>query len=343
MPSGRGRLAAGVLVLVGLATLFCAGFRFRESLLEVWTIQEFRWAASAEKPALARRLLNLGPRGRKMAMDWALTNMLHGSFEENETAKFREWFREPIHAEIQSLPGHPWAGVYSCGDGLGFNVAISVAPQSGLYYSWNGCLGLYDWNYGRIEEVKEETIKLELALDPKWNSFFYLSSELCRVRWGPRRYLIPRSQMLNFLNAVNEGSARDGTSFPLRREDQGLPASGLPEVPAEYRRWILESPISATITAVKSSVVEVKGRDGETSPITVTLDAGSEAGLIAGMRLTVREPRNTAWVELSEVAASSSNGRFRGSRRDEIPQVGWKLTAGSRLQEEEPAPGGQTR
>jgi hypothetical protein len=58
-----------------------------------------------------------------------------------------------IDQELHALAAHPWAGRYYYGDGLGVNVALSLAPKSGFAFTWNGCLGLYDLNYGDVVEV----------------------------------------------------------------------------------------------------------------------------------------------------------------------------------------------
>ena len=54
-------------------------------------------------------------------------------------------------AEIASLPGHPWAGEYFAGDGLGMNLRLWLAPRTGAAFQWHGCLGLYEQNFGTVE------------------------------------------------------------------------------------------------------------------------------------------------------------------------------------------------
>src|SRR4051812_843941 len=64
-----------------------------------------------------------------------------------------ESLRKQIEVELETLDratlnqGHwakEWAGEYCCGDGLGMNVTIAIAPKTGVVYTWYGCLGLYD-------------------------------------------------------------------------------------------------------------------------------------------------------------------------------------------------------
>lgn len=57
-----------------------------------------------------------------------------------------------IRAEIDALgPNHPWAGVYSWGDGL-TGLTVSVAPKAGCLLVEHGCLGLYGVNWGTVTE-----------------------------------------------------------------------------------------------------------------------------------------------------------------------------------------------
>lgn len=71
--------------------------------------------------------------------------------------------RDKISAEIGKLRDHPWAGRYYHGDGLGANVTLTLAPESGFTVTWFGCLGLYDLNYGDVVWDKDR-FKLSFAL-----------------------------------------------------------------------------------------------------------------------------------------------------------------------------------
>jgi hypothetical protein len=39
-------------------------------------------------------------------------------------------------------------------DGLGVNVEVFLAPRAGFVFRWEGCLGLYDQNFGTVREVE---------------------------------------------------------------------------------------------------------------------------------------------------------------------------------------------
>src|SRR5262245_43325767 len=61
--------------------------------------------------------------------------------------------RTAILAEVATLADHAWAGKYYAGDGMGENVSLALAPRAGFVFEWHGCLGLYDRNFGAVEEV----------------------------------------------------------------------------------------------------------------------------------------------------------------------------------------------
>ncbi len=71
------------------------------------------------------------------------------------------------------------------------------------------------------------------------------------VRWGPRRYLVPEGRMVEFCNAVNLGAeprrSADG-GFPLAAGDWETPVSGRPDLPPEWRDYLLEEPLTGTLT-----------------------------------------------------------------------------------------------
>src|SRR5262249_4127462 len=58
--------------------------------------------------------------------------------------------RAEIKRELAHLQGAAWAGDYYYGDGLGYRFNLMLAPRSGYVYTWHGCLGLYDVDYGTV-------------------------------------------------------------------------------------------------------------------------------------------------------------------------------------------------
>jgi hypothetical protein len=166
--------------------------------------------------------------------------------------------RKLIEQELKSLHEHPWAGHYYYGDGLGVNVRLDLAPRSGFVFTWHGCLGLYDLNYGKVEETGGR-VKLVFRFPNDQKGFQGIASELIPVFWGERHYLIPPDRVVDFTNAINAGfEPRSGLHgrFLLNGGDELKPVRGKPNIPSQYSAYLLEHPIEAEISSVKESRVE---------------------------------------------------------------------------------------
>ena len=98
------------------------------------------------------------------------------------------------------------------------------------------------------------------------------------VPWSGRVYLVEEAGIQGFCNWVNQGreprDARDG-SFLMRDGDWLLPASGLPDVPPDWKHLLLERELDATIT----ELVDDAGR----------IEFGLDDGLREGMVLVARD------------------------------------------------------
>jgi hypothetical protein len=152
-----------------------------------------------------------------------------------------------IREEIKKLKGHSWAGIYYEGDGLGTNVRVVLAPTNGFVFSWHGCLGIYDRNYGSVAE-SNGVIRLSFELPNKWRGFQGLEARFVPVRWGERVYLVRPEKMAEFGNKVNSQfePRREMWGRPLLREgDEKKSVSGQPEVPAEFKAFLLKKPVVA--------------------------------------------------------------------------------------------------
>ncbi len=78
-----------------------------------------------------------------------------------------------------------------------------------------------------------------------------LPTSLQVVRWGDRVYLIPDDKGPRFADsAVHHWEPRTNLhgDFLLREPDWGKPVRGMPELPAGWRPWLIESVIEARIT-----------------------------------------------------------------------------------------------
>lgn len=264
---------------------------------------------------------------------------------ERDEAKYTETaentakqLQERIQAVAATLTNHPWAGRYYCGDGLGVNVSLFLAPGAGYVFEWRGCLGLYDRNYGSVTETNSR-VRLSFTFKNERKGFQGIAEEFIPVVWGERCYLIPSDDVVGFCNKVNEGTEpRDAPHgfYLLRRGDEKNAASGFPIVPEEYRPYLLAKPITGEIISINSvttrpSVCEWKFKD-----TSVTLDAGKDKGLREGMEMQVVRPGNVVKsVTITKVEASTSQAIMTQIGEEESgPKKGWQLSTRCRWTKE---------
>lgn len=131
------------------------------------------------------------------------------------------------------------------------------------------------WPHGHPERAE----KIEPEEGESWDD-----SEECLmpVKWGTRLYLIAENELLQFCNAANAGiEPRGGDddpdyspflrgayfgSFYLRDGDEKKKAEGEPQLPEEFRRFLLKKPVNGTLLSVGGgqgeAVVNVGAREG---------------------------------------------------------------------------------
>lgn len=234
--------------------------------------------------------------------------------------------RELIGQELSSLKTHPWDGQYYYGDGLGVNVDLSMAPKSGFVFTWNGCLGLYDQNYGDVAESGGK-LRLVFRLSNEREGFQGISPEFFPVMWGDRHYLIPSDRVVRFANAINAGfEPRDGElgEFLLKRSDVSKPANGSPNLPPEYSEYLLRHPIDAQVSSIKESHGKNSGR-----VTTVLLNVGASQGVKKGMEFYLYAPSGVfESATVTDVNSTSSEAEVFQCCDDKAgaPTVGWKLS-----------------
>ena len=239
--------------------------------------------------------------------------------------------KERIRDEIGRIGEHEWAGEYYYGDHLGVNVALSVAPESGFVFTWLGCVGLYDLNYGKVR-FEDALLKLIFSYHNKRGGFSGIAPEFYPVRWGNRHYLIPSDGVIEFCNAVNAGLEPCSlfcARFFLRNGDKDKQPEGRPEVPAEFLQYLLPDPLRADIISVEKSRV-VKDREVaelEFRVSTVTIGAGKVEGMLLGLELHSYDPPNAETAEVIEIQEHTSRARIVQVGTDgEKPTAGWRLS-----------------
>jgi hypothetical protein len=207
--------------------------------------------------------------------------------------------RQEIRKEIASLKDHPWAGEYFKGDGLGMNILLSIAPKAGYVYEWYGCEGLYVRDYGTVDWKDGEIRPTHVYKNTVSDGFDCIADALIPVDWGDRKYLISPDELIDFCNDVNAGReprrseygerhGRYGMSF-LRLGDGEKKVVGQPMVPKDYRPYLLDEPITASIIAV-GEPVKNSDRNVEKWTTAVTINAGKKQGMLPGMQLYLIDP-----------------------------------------------------
>src|SRR5262249_42877786 len=116
------------------------------------------------------------------------------------------------------------------------------------------------------------------------------------VPWGDRVYLVEPESLLDFCNDVNSGNFR---AFPaggylLKVEDFRKKASGLPQVPEEYKDHLLKEPVTGSIVQRhgEKGDVAVRGQKLLRSGFSVTLNVGKQHGVRTGMRFYPEEEQD---------------------------------------------------
>ncbi|OGV42527.1 MAG: hypothetical protein A2X46_04470 [Lentisphaerae bacterium GWF2_57_35] len=111
----------------------------------------------------------------------ALAEKREGAKYTDAAEKTAKQLRDRIRAAANPLTNHPWAGEYYCGDGLGVNVSLLLAPGAGYVFEWHGCLGLYDRNYGHVTETNGR-IRLSFAFKNERKGFQGIAEEFVLFR-----------------------------------------------------------------------------------------------------------------------------------------------------------------
>lgn len=245
-----------------------------------------------------------------------------------------------IKVEIEANPQHPWAGWYYHGDGMGVNASLALAPRSGFVFRWNGCMGVYDRNYGDVQLAHDGSIILSPTFENDRRGFQGIGLELIPVPWGQRRYLVPVDEVARFCSAVNSGgeprNQRHGLFF-LRDNDHEKPVTDQPTLPEKYQALLLAAPIIAEIVSVEPARMEEGVAGIRFQRAKATLKFTAPGKLVSGMTLQISEPSDFQCMGKAEVLSVGDgtvevlitqpvNDRFPPLP----PALGWKLTTGSR-------------
>ncbi len=226
-----------------------------------------------------------------------------------------------------------WAGTYYTGDGLGMNVTIKVAPESGVTYTWYGCLGLYDMNHGEIAEVLDDGLRLTLAFDTDLDCMDFMNDRLYFVRWGDRKYMVPGRQMIELVNGYNQGGFFRESLMNIPRWYEGevrhrwdeTAPEGVPQLPAKWAAMLLTEPLELSITAVEAVPPHPVTGGVNAWAWDLSFDRGRAEGVYEGMEFRLGDGHGRGSVTIGEVGEHDCRGRlvvFGTGDEAEAPEVG---------------------
>jgi hypothetical protein len=249
--------------------------------------------------------------------------------------------------ETGNLPA--WAGIYAVGSrGSG---EVAAAPRAGLTYMVQyDVWGSDRWNHGAISNATDRRFEVEFLLphdaDRRWALGVRTPVVFHFIRWADREYLVPEERMIAFCNAVNDGSERWNPSsswFPCRIRSSPAKVYGsdtvpLPEVPEDFRKYLLEGPVSSTVTTVSSSTsLESRTPHENRIETVVVADAGRAQHLERGMVFHVQTPEGLGGAgEVVEV--DDTTCRVRIVNHCPEGQVRSPIVVGTKLSTLKPVP-----
>lgn len=213
-------------------------------------------------------------------------------------------------------PARPvWLGRYELGSlRVGPSLAVSEHELTYTYRNDAYWLGIPS----RYPIVRATSDRIEIDLGADRPELPGLARAYVFVNWVGNQYLVPAESMQAFCFFSNDRSQAGlaFSPFPMRHSPLAFtlhtrePAQP-PIVPEEYRRFVLPGVVD---TVVLDAVVgESAGRepgDLAWAQASVRVAAGSESGLLPGMKLFLMEPEGWGVGTILEVEASTSRAEF---------------------------------
>lgn len=194
---------------------------------------------------------------------------------------------------------------FNLSDGFDLIASLQFRDDGTFEFNWQGCMGPIASASGRYAP-EGDVVRLQPASDGFRKERVVFSERLRRVRWGPREYLIPDERMIEFVNAVNAGIEPRPTGFGifyLREGDERIPVTGMPDVPEQWRDYLLSQPVTGR-------VVRVELQETRTQRPIVVLNAGSREGLQKGMSLFGFNPNRPSFsADLIVTEATETSAR----------------------------------
>lgn len=213
----------------------------------------------------------------------------------------------------------PWEGVYASFRPFGSRVLYVGAEHWAIPKKQGGATGRLILRDGLVE----------LAGQPKGEEpeKFYL------ISWGKRVYLIDETRLVDFINAVNDGSEA-AELLPgnfLVRDTLGERATGSPELPEKYRAYLFTEPYRAVVTRVLGRLAADDPTNTGFSGGDFEIEIEPEAArpLLPGIKLHVETGGKSYVANITAAAGKNYRARVVGvyNSTKEHPAVGDALTS----------------
>lgn len=293
--------------------------------------------------ALAIAFLCFASTARSQAVDQK-TTQLASPANRSEDARVEEEVRQRsrrIDSEVAALEKSPpkdgewgkeWAGSY-------YNFMgemIKIAPTAGFTYTEHGCLGMYDAAFGEVERADAEGLTLKYIRYPKSRLRGFGCRKLYFIRWGSRRYLVPETQVEEFISEYSAGGMTRRQMMSIPRKDDSKIANGIfepepdasPELPAAFAGRLKCERIELTLTGVGEP------HPSDSHPDSFYLDVHLDKGAANGIRkddvLTYRRGKSHGIIIIDKLEDSTCSGKMFYFRNKEpennMPESGQKLS-----------------
>lgn len=232
-----------------------------------------------------------------------------------------------VNAEaVASKSPQPWAGKYIAGSHTGYTSVLEFAPTVGYLIETHAVRTTYET--GAIVETTNKGMTITRSARDVEGTSGLVGDHFYFVKWGDRRYVVPRDRMTAFCNAYNNDRLKDADLdlFWVNAEDVCKAGAGTPRVDEAYERMLLTAPIAATV--IKTSSLE---EDRVNSKLVLTtgdavIDAGAAQGVRQGMEFVGKD---NARMIVEKCEDNWSNCRFISSL-GVLPRVGERVVAGTR-------------
>lgn len=167
--------------------------------------------------------------------------------------------------------------------------------------------------------------RLSPESNPDGTNVYPIAEAIVPVLRGEQHYFVWSDKLINFCFAPkNSNNAPEIEALFLKDADRDKRRTGLPNVPAEYKTYLLGKPLVATVSEIK--------RDSRPRVNDITLSVGTADDVVPGIKFYAAVRNIHMMVEILETGAHSPRVYViapyaRSSKKTMTPRVRWKLTS----------------